>query len=51
MGTSMRMNMGRSLRRTELERDYAAAWAEWETSGDQAAWDHTADDGIADSDD
>jgi hypothetical protein len=29
------------LRHPELERDYAAAWAEWESSGEQAAWDVT----------
>jgi hypothetical protein len=33
----------------DLEDDYAAAWDEWESSGDQAAWDVTADDGIVDA--
>jgi Arc/MetJ-type ribon-helix-helix transcriptional regulator len=38
----------RMLRLPELEHDYEAAWQEWEASGDQAAWDVTAADGIAD---
>lgn len=33
----------------ELERDYAAAWDEWESSGDSAAWDGTAGDGLTDA--
>lgn len=28
----------RLLRQTDLEQDYAAAWDEWESSGEQAAW-------------
>ena len=39
----------RMLRLPELEHDYEAAWQEWETSGDQAAWDVTAADGTADA--
>ncbi len=39
----------RSLRLPELEDDYAAAWDEWEASGDQAAWDNTTADGLADA--
>jgi Arc/MetJ-type ribon-helix-helix transcriptional regulator len=39
----------RMLRLPELEHDYQAAWQEWEGSGDQAAWDVTAVDGIADA--
>ena len=39
----------RMLRLPELERDYAAAWDEWEASGDQAAWDATAVDGLPDA--
>lgn len=39
----------RMLRLPELEHDYEAAWEEWEASGDQAAWDVTAADGIADA--
>jgi Arc/MetJ-type ribon-helix-helix transcriptional regulator len=37
------------LGNSELEEAYAAAWEEWETSGDAAAWDHTAGDGVADA--
>ncbi|MCW2132343.1 ribbon-helix-helix domain-containing protein [Arthrobacter sp. VKM Ac-2550] len=37
------------LRLPELERDYEAAWNEWEASGDHATWDSTAADGIADA--
>jgi len=33
----------------ELEDSYAAAWDEWEASGDAAAWDSTAADGLADA--
>lgn len=39
----------RLLRHPDLERDYAAAWDEWETSGELAAWDATAADGLADA--
>lgn len=39
----------RLLRLQDLEEDYAAAWAEWEESGDQAAWESTAGDGVADA--
>jgi hypothetical protein len=37
------------LRHPGLEDDYAAAWDEWESSGDQAAWDNTAADGLPDA--
>ena len=37
------------LRQPELEQDYEAAWAEWETSGEQAAWEGTAADGLVDA--
>jgi Arc/MetJ-type ribon-helix-helix transcriptional regulator len=37
------------LRQPELEQDYAAAWDEWESSGEQAAWEGTAADGLADA--
>lgn len=37
------------LRLPGLERDYEAAWDEWEASGDHAAWDATAADGITDA--
>ena len=39
----------RMLRLPELEHDYAAAWREWEASGDEAAWRVTAADGVADA--
>lgn len=38
----------RMLRLPDLDRDYEAAWQEWEASGDEAAWSVSADDGIAD---
>ncbi|TKJ21698.1 ribbon-helix-helix domain-containing protein [Blastococcus sp. CCUG 61487] len=39
----------RLLRHVDLEEDYAAAWEEWETSGERAAWDVTAGDGVTDA--
>jgi Arc/MetJ-type ribon-helix-helix transcriptional regulator len=33
----------------ELEESYAAAWDEWEASGDAAAWEATAADGLIDA--
>lgn len=39
----------RLLRHPDLEGDYAAAWREWEASGDQAAWEGTAADGLSDA--
>ncbi len=33
----------------ELEDAYAAAWDEWEASGDAAAWEQTTADGLADA--
>jgi Arc/MetJ-type ribon-helix-helix transcriptional regulator len=39
----------RMLRNPELEQDYAAAWDEWEASGEEAAWEATAADGFADA--
>lgn len=39
----------RMLRMPELEHDYEAAWTEWEASGEHAAWDATAPDGVADA--
>lgn len=38
----------RMLRLPDLEQDYEAAWQEWETSEDHAAWSVTAADGITD---
>lgn len=39
----------RMLRLPDLEHDYEAAWQEWESSGDAAAWSVTAADGVADA--
>lgn len=36
----------RMLRLPELEQDYAAAWDEWEQTGEEAAWSGTAGDGL-----
>jgi Arc/MetJ-type ribon-helix-helix transcriptional regulator len=34
------------LRQPDLADDYAAAWEEWAASGEAAAWDSTAGDGL-----
>ena len=39
----------RLLRHPDLEQDYASAWEEWESSGDQALWEATTADGVADA--
>jgi Arc/MetJ-type ribon-helix-helix transcriptional regulator len=39
----------RLLRHPGLEDDYAAAWQEWESSGEQAAWENTSGDGLSDA--
>jgi Arc/MetJ-type ribon-helix-helix transcriptional regulator len=39
----------RLLRDRDLEDDYAAAWAEWESSGEQSAWEGTVGDGVTDA--
>ena len=39
----------RLLRHPELEQDYAAAWEEWDSSGEQGLWEATAADGLADA--
>jgi len=39
----------RLLRHPDLEHDYAAAWAEWDTSDHLVLWDTTAADGLADA--
>jgi Arc/MetJ-type ribon-helix-helix transcriptional regulator len=39
----------RLLRVADLEEDYAAAWDEWEASGEQAAWEGTVADGLIDA--
>ena len=36
------------LRTSDLGNDYAAAWAEWEASGDADLWDSVVGDGLAD---
>ena len=38
------------LRTSDLGKDYAAAWAEWESSGDAELWDPVVGDGLADED-
>lgn len=38
----------RMLRLPDLEQDYAAAWDEWESSGDQVSWEITSSDGLHD---
>lgn len=37
------------LRHPDLEDDYAAAWQEWEASGERSAWETTSADGLADA--
>ena len=39
----------RLLAQPELDDAYAAAWQEWETSGDAAAWEETSADGLTDA--
>lgn len=39
----------RLLRHPDLETDYAAAWHEWQSSGDEATWEAAAADGLADA--
>ena len=39
----------RLLRHPDLEQDYAAAWEEWDRSGEPGLWDATAADGLADA--
>ena len=39
----------RMLSDPELEGDYAAAWDEWETSGEATAWEVTSADGLVDA--
>jgi Arc/MetJ-type ribon-helix-helix transcriptional regulator len=34
------------LRASRLEEDYAAAWQEWDASGDRQVWDTVAGDGL-----
>ncbi|WP_409331886.1 ribbon-helix-helix protein, CopG family [Trujillonella humicola] len=37
------------LRQPDLRDDYAAAWDEWVSSGEQEAWESTVADGAADA--
>ena len=39
----------RLLGASRLGDDYAAAWAEWDASGDAALWEQTVGDGLADA--
>jgi Arc/MetJ-type ribon-helix-helix transcriptional regulator len=39
----------RLLRLPDLEQDYAAAWDDWEESGDSAAWEGATADGLVDA--
>ena len=39
----------RRLQDPQLEADYAAAWQEWEASGDAELWDVTSGDGLTDA--
>ena len=39
----------RLLRHPDLEQDYAAAWQEWDGSGEQRLWEATSADGLADA--
>lgn len=39
----------RLLRMANLERDYAAAWQEWEADEDSVLWDSTVADGLNDA--
>ena len=40
----------RLLRNADLERDYAAAWEEWESSGARETWEDTTGDGVTEAD-
>jgi Arc/MetJ-type ribon-helix-helix transcriptional regulator len=40
----------RLLRHADLEDDYAAAWEEWESSGEQSAWESAVGDGLTGAD-
>lgn len=39
----------RLLRHVELEHDYEAAWEDWESSGERAAWEPAVGDGLDDA--
>ena len=34
------------LRHPDLEQNYSAAWDEWESAGEQDAWDNSSGDGL-----
>ena len=37
------------LQHADLEEDYAAAWEDWESSGERVAWESVAADGLVDA--
>ena len=37
----------RLLRRSALDEDYAAAWDDWDNSGERESWESTSGDGLA----
>lgn len=37
------------LRQVDLEADYAAAWDDWDSSGERASWEGTVSDGLTDA--
>lgn len=39
----------RLLRHPDLEQDYATAWDEWDSAGEQGIWEATAADGLVDA--
>ncbi len=39
----------RLLGAQQLEDDYAAAWAEWDSSGERELWESTVGDGLSDA--
>lgn len=39
----------RQLRRRDLEQDYAAAFGEWDASGDRDVWEATTGDAVGDA--
>jgi Arc/MetJ-type ribon-helix-helix transcriptional regulator len=39
----------RLLRHADLGEDYAAAWHEWESSGERDVWEGTVSDGLTDA--
>jgi hypothetical protein len=39
----------RLLRHSDLDQDYEAAWEEWDSTGDRAAWESTVADGLTDA--